>query len=597
MTRYYKIGFIFLLTVILATLVYASGGSSVEHMVFPRSLDSYQDAGMTSLSEILSNRIQKEPFNLFASLIFLCAIIHTFLTSKFLHIAHQWNHAHEEKKKAGKVSPDSVHFGAEIFHFFGEVEVVFGLWALVLGIALAFFYNWRTFIYYIGDKVNYTEPMFVVIIMTIASTRPILKLSELIMLKIANIFGGGLSVWWLTILTLGPLLGSFITEPAAMTISALMLGEKFYKLGPSEKFKYATIGLLFVNVSVGGTLSHFAAPPVLMVATPWHWDFGYMLGNFGWKAALGIVIANSIYFLMFKNEMLELGKKYVQIRKVKEFETDYIKEKDLELEFERIEYGKELGFIDAFDQKASLIKTKAKKQLMGLIKNKGVEPSMVEEAFDGKFENVKLKVMQKMLPQLLPEEDRMPYHDPYWDSREEKVPNWIMAVHVLFLAWTVINAHHPALFIAGFLFLLGFAQTTLPFQNRTNLKPALLVGFFLAGLVIHGGMQAWWIAPVLGSLTEVPLMLGATFLTAFNDNAAITFLSTLVPGFTPELKYAVVAGAVTGGGFTVIANAPNPAGQAILSRYFEDGVSPIQLAKYAVIPTIIMGLSFMLLRF
>jgi Na+/H+ antiporter NhaD/arsenite permease-like protein len=113
--------------------------------------------------------------------------------------------------------------------------------------------------------------------------------------------------------------------------------------------------------------------------------------------------------------------------------------------------------------------------------------------------------------------------------------------------------------------------------------------------VIHGGLQQWWIEPVLGSLSTLPLMLGATVLTAFNDNAAITYLASLVPGFTPEMKYAVVAGAVTGGGLTVIANAPNPAGQSILQRFFEGGVSPLGLFLGALVPTVILGFAFMLL--
>jgi Na+/H+ antiporter NhaD/arsenite permease-like protein len=145
------------------------------------------------------------------------------------------------------------------------------------------------------------------------------------------------------------------------------------------------------------------------------------------------------------------------------------------------------------------------------------------------------------------------------------------------------------------LFFLGFAQITVPYQNTINLKPAMLVGFFLAGLIIHGGAQGWWIAPVLSCLGEVPLMLGATVLTAFNDNAAITYLSTLVPGFTDTLKYAVVAGAVTGGGLTIVANAPNPAGQSILKHHFYGAVSPLSLLKAALIPTIILWLCFALL--
>lgn len=129
-----------------------------------------------------------------------------------------------------------------------------------------------------------------------------------------------------------------------------------------------------------------------------------------------------------------------------------------------------------------------------------------------------------------------------------------------------------------------------------DLKPPLLVGFFLAGLVTHGGLQGWWIEPVLKSLSEVPLFTGSTILTAFNDNAAITYLATLVPGFTEELKYAVVAGAVTGGGLTVIANAPNPAGQSILQKYFPNGVSPLGLAAGAMFPTLVMSACFLLLN-
>lgn len=113
--------------------------------------------------------------------------------------------------------------------------------------------------------------------------------------------------------------------------------------------------------------------------------------------------------------------------------------------------------------------------------------------------------------------------------------------------------------------------------------------------MIHGGLQGWWLQPVLGQLGEVPLFVGATILTAFNDNALITYLATLVPGFSEELKFAVVSGAVTGGGLTVIANAPNPAGQSILQRFFPDGVSPWGLFLGALVPTLIVAFSFMVL--
>ncbi len=293
MKNYWKPGLLVFLFVLCIGFAAGTGVLAAEKPAdaaeaFPRSLDSYKDADVNSIFAILINRVKQEPFNLIATLIFLCAIIHTFLTSKFMAVAHKWEHEHEQKIKKGLVDKNSVHHRAEIFHFLGEVEVVFGLWVIALMGAVFFFYGWQTAVNYIVYEVNFVEAEFVVVIMILASTRPILKLSEQIMWKIANLLGGTLTAWWFTILSVGPLLGSLITEPAAMTISALLLANKFYDLGPSTRLKYATIGLLFVNISVGGTLSNFAAPPVLMVASPWNWDMVYMVVHFGWKAFLGI---------------------------------------------------------------------------------------------------------------------------------------------------------------------------------------------------------------------------------------------------------------------------------------------------------------------
>ncbi|MBT8363125.1 MAG: hypothetical protein KJP23_00370, partial [Deltaproteobacteria bacterium] len=168
---------------------------------FPRSLDSYHDSAVKSIATILKNRIQQEPFNLIATFIFICAIIHTFLTGKFMAIAHKWEYEHDQKIKKNLVDKNSVHHGAELFHFLGEVEAVFGLWVIALAGAIFFFYDWQTLVNYIVYNVNFVEAEFVVVIMTLASTRPILKLTEAIMWKIANLLGGTLTAWWFTILT------------------------------------------------------------------------------------------------------------------------------------------------------------------------------------------------------------------------------------------------------------------------------------------------------------------------------------------------------------------------------------------------------------
>ena len=495
MLRPILVTFLFMLPGILL-----AGGEPASATPFPTPLNAYGDADFIQqgkgIGEILSHRMSVDPFNLVGSLIFLCAILHTFVAGPLLAKAEHLHHEHESVmqqqgasyEEIERTTPMKVH----LLHFLGEVEAIFGIWVIALAAAVIGFYDWGTFKHYMAHTVIYIEPMFLVVIMTLASTKPVLKLSEKILGVVAGLGGHSPAAWWLSILTIAPMLGSFITEPAAMTISALLLSHQFYDLKPTPRLAYATIGLLFVNVSVGGTVTHFAAPPVLMVAAPWGWTLGFMATHFGWKALLGIVISNVIYYLVFRKDLAALK----------------------------------------------------------------------------------------------PQEGRS-------DGDEEGTPVWITLVHLLFMAWTVLNAHEPPLFIGGFLMFLGFAVITQRYQGESSLKAAVLVGFFLAGLVTHGGVQAWWIAPVLSSLPDLPLMIGATILTAFNDNAAITYLSTLVPGFAITAKYAVVAGAVTGGGLTVIANAPNPAGQSILQKYFPGGVNPAKLVLSAILPTIIMGMCFM----
>ena len=283
-----------------------------------------------------------------------------------------------------------------------------------------------------------------------------------------------------------------------MTICASLLSRKVYVHQPGPGLAYGTLGLLFVAVSVGGTLTHFAAPPVLMVANAWGWTTPFMLLTFGSKAVLGILLSVGFYYLLFRRQLHALG-----------------------------------------------------------VQSPMTATGQLDEA---------------------------------------PIPLWVTTGHVLFLAFAVLHAHNTPQLLLELMFFLAFVEVTEDFQHQFTLRPPILVGFFLAGLVVHGGLQQWWIAPVLSRLGELPLMLGATFLTAFNDNAAITYLCTLVPSFSDGMKYVAVAGAVTGGGLTVIANAPNPAGQSILNQHFKDGIGALGLFAGALVPTIIAGLCFWWLR-
>lgn len=495
---------------LVPALLWAAGGGghgAHDGPAFPMPLDAYTDDASLGLIDRLMSRIDQNPFNAIATGIFLLAIIHTFFAGSIMDLSHKVQHDYIQNRVDQGIAGsgnDDVSFWGQMLHFLGEVEAIFGIWVLVLMGAITAYFGWDTTNHYIAHKVNFIEPMFVVVILAMAATRPILNFAENTLRMVAKIGHGSPAAWWITILVIAPLLGSFITEPAAMTIAALLLGKQFYSLKPSVTMRHATLGLLFVNVSVGGTLTNFAAPPVLMVAAAWDWSTPFMLEHFGWKAALGIVVATALYYIVFQKEFKVLAAA-------------------------REEHKAQGGEVTSDDQ-------------------------------------------------------------------TNLVPFWITLVHMGFLLFTVVNAHYPVLFIGGFMFFLGFMAMTPQHQNKLEIKTALLVGFFLAGLVIHGGLQGWWISPVLKSLTELPLMIVATVLTAFNDNAAITYLSSLVPGFSDSLKYAVMAGAVTGGGLTVIANAPNPAGQSILSKFFPNkSVNPLLLAAYAMPATIIMGLAFYLL--
>jgi len=450
---------------------------------------------------LLAERVRIEPFNAVALVIFALAILHTFSAARFAHYSHDVQRRHDERLREER-RPSLPSVAAEVFHFLGEVEVVFGLWAVVLLVAMVVYGGWAAAVHYFDEAVTYKEPLFVVVIMTLAATRPIVGLAESWMRRLANVGGGSPTAWWISILTFGPILGSFMTEPAAMTISALLLARQFYALNPSHRLKYATLGLLFVNVSIGGTLTHFAAPPVLIVARTWGWDLAFMFVRFGWRAMVAIGATTVVYWLLFRKELRALDRR------------------------------------DA----------------------RGLGDDAPNRIGNG-------------IP----------------------VPGWLTAAHVGFLVWTVVTAHHPAFFLGGFLIFLGFAQATAVYQSPIELRAPLLVGFFLAGLVIHGGLQGWWIAPVLASLSDLPLFLTATVLTAFNDNALITYLASLVPSLDESLKIAVVQGAVTGGGLTVIANAPNPAGQALLGRFFDGAVSPAGLFLGALLPTVIAAAAFRLL--
>lgn len=409
---------------------------------------------------------------LIAAILFAIALLHTFATRQFERLAHRY------PKHAG------------LFHLLGEVEVVFGFWALVLIFCMAALVGGEKALHYAESR-QYTEPLFVFVVMVIAASRPILQLVMNSVGFIAHLIPlrSSLVSAWLG-LAVVPLLGSVITEPAAMTIAALVLAPQVFRTDIPERVKYLALGALFVNISIGGTLTAFAAPPVLMIASAWQWDSLYMLTTFGWKAAVAVLINATIAVVALS------------------------------------------------------------------------------------------KHLQPQTPLVNVEQ-------------QKAVPILLSIVHIAFLVGVVSFAHHPVAFLGLFLMFLGVAQAYERHQNPLIIKEALLVAFFLAGLVVLGGMQQWWLQPLVSTMSPKILYFGATALTAVTDNAALTYLGSLIAGISDEAKYSLVAGAVTGGGLTMIANAPNPAGVALLKRGFADAsIGAGSLFLGALVPTLVAILAF-----
>ncbi len=414
--------------------------------------------------------------DILATVLFALAVLHTFSVKRFARWAHQF---------------PSGSMAENVLHFLAETEVVFGLWASVLFVGIGIVEGSVEEAVHYVESLNFTEAKFVLAVMVVAATRPVVSLAEGVLNAIARRLPlrAGLS-FYVTALSVGPLLGSFITEPAAMTLLAIVLKRRYFDQGISRRLAYATLGLLFVNVSIGGTLTHFAAPPVLMVAKTWDWDTPFMIAHFGWRAAISSFASTILIAAAFRHELLAV--------------------------------------------------------------------------------------------------ESVP-------SDARPIPGWLTVLHVLFLAAVVFFAHHPDVFFGVLMLFLGLTAVTHEYQDELKLREGLLVGFFLAGLVTLGTPQAYWLKPLIARLDGSMLFFGAAALTAITDNAALTYLGSLVEGIEADLKYALVAGAVTGGGLTVIANAPNPAGVGILQSakaFGADGISPFGLLLGSLLPTILAVICF-----
>jgi hypothetical protein len=215
-----------------------------------------------------------------------------------------------------------------------------------------------------------------------------------------------------------------------MTLAALMLRDRVFSTPLPERLKYATVGVLFVNVSIGGTLTNFAAPPILMVAAQWDWSTGHIFATLGWKAAMAVLLNSALITFAFRRELARQATASAGVR--------------------------------------------------------------------------------------------------------ARVPPVFVAVNLIVLAGVVLANHDPEVFMGLFLLFLGLAEAYRRHHDRLMLREGLMVAFFLAGLVVLGGQQRWWLQDVLANLDDSALFFGAAALTAITDNAALTYLGSLVEGVSED---------------------------------------------------------------
>lgn len=407
------------------------------------------------------------------TIFFAIAVIHTFFAGQIL--------KYSKKFPKGSVAEATLHL-------LGEIEIVFGFWAAIFMTVFAALKGFGPAHAY-HESLHFTEPIFVFCIMVVAATRPIMlgarSLIQFIGDAVSRIFKiPGVLADTFVVLTLGPLSGSLITEPAAMTVTALLLLAMIKNV--DIKLMYPLLALLFVNISIGGALTPFAAPPILMVASKWQWDFNYIFTHFGYKSLIAVCINAFAFVLIFR--------KKIQIHMVE------------------IKVG---------------------------------------------------------------------------SQEAHHIPAWVLAGHFFMLFLLVLSAHHASTAMGVFMLFLGIVSVTKQYHSELRLKESLLVAFFLAGIIMFGEFQRWWLAPLLSSMQSLSLYFAAASLTAITDNAALTYLGSQVEGLSDVSKYYLVAGAISGGGLTIIANAPNAAGFSILSKKFPEGLNPLYLVAAAIPPTIV----------
>ncbi|WP_348663117.1 putative Na+/H+ antiporter [Chlamydia vaughanii] len=426
-----------------------------------------------------------------AAILFFCSILHTFLTPWLYSQCQLCQH----KKMIFPERWKKYLWLSEFYRLVSRVELVFVLWAAPLFLWFLYSEGYKVTMGYFNSR-NYVFSLFIVIMLILLESRPIVYFSERIFSNIAKIGRQSPRCWWWTLMIACPLSSIFLKETGAMIIAATLLARNFYKFSPSPRFAYATMGLLFSNISIGGLTSGLSSRALFIILPSVRWGNSFILKYFCWKSIIAMLISTTIYYLIFRKE---------------------------------------------FDNFPKVV----------------TNPSMMNE----------------------------------------RVPKWIICVHIILVGSVIFARSIPLLMAAILIFYLGFQKFTIFYQHSIRTAKVCFVGLFYAGLVIFGELQEWWVLEIMHRMSDFGYLITSYTLSIFLDNALVNYLVHNLPVATDCFLYLVIAGCMSAGGLTIISNMPNIVGYLIIRPTFpSSSVSLGWLFLSALGPSIISLMTFWILK-
>lgn len=431
------------------------------------------------------------PLQIGALACFILSIVHIFMIPVFARLYRNY----QNKRIAFPEDWKRFLWLGEWYRLMSTIELVFLLWSVPLFFWFLYTEGYKGTMAYLNTR-NYTFSMFIIVMWLLLGSKPISYAVEHAFAKIANIGRQSPKSWWLTVMFVAPLSTIFLRETGAIIIATTLLAKYFYDLSPSTRFSYATMGLLFSNVSIGGLLTTSSSRSLSMILRTLRWDNYEVMTHFGWKALLAICLSTTVYYYLFRREFHHFPRKIEHI----------------------INAGR-------------------------------------------------------------------------------KIPIWIICVHIA-MAFAAMRFRSAPVLMGGVcIFYVFFHRLTVFYQNKIDFWKVCCLGVFFIGMSFVGGLQEWWILKLVKNSSDFGYMWAAYILSIFLDNVLVNLMMHDLPVVTDCYLYLVVAGCMSAGGLTLIANTPNIVSFATLRPFFQKpSFSFWKLFLASLFPSVLALMLFWLLR-